>query len=100
MSAIATTKTRSADDEGVVDEAAYRAAVQYPFGYGLSYTSFTQEITGYSVGDGGGDLAPTDRVTVRVKVTNTGDVEGVRLSRSIRGHRTTGVGLRSLVWSS
>ncbi len=69
-------ETRWADDEGVVDEAAYRAAVQYPFGYGLSYTSFTQKITGYSVGDGGGNLAPTDRVTVRVKVTNTGDVEG------------------------
>ena len=69
-------ETRWADDEGVVDEAAYRAAVQYPFGYGLSYTPFTQEITGYSVGDGGGNLAPTDRVTVRVKVTNTGDVEG------------------------
>lgn len=26
------------------------------------------------MGDGGGNLAPTDRVTVRVKVTNTGDV--------------------------
>lgn len=42
--------------------------VVYPFGYGLSYTSFTQEITSFS-----GDK---DKVTVSVKVTNTGDVAG------------------------
>lgn len=40
-------------------------AVCYPFGYGLSYTTFTQEITGYD--DSGDDI------TVKVKVTNTGD---------------------------
>lgn len=46
----------------------YDAAVQYPFGHGLSYTQFTQEIT--SLIDNG------DTVTVNVDVTNTGSVAG------------------------
>lgn len=53
---------------GQVDEAAYDAAVQYPFGYGLSYTTFKQEIT--SMKENG------DKIEVNVKVTNTGDVAG------------------------
>lgn len=50
------------------DEAGYDAAVQYPFGYGLSYTEFNQEIVNSSVTD--------DKVSIDVKVTNTGDVAG------------------------
>ena len=42
--------------------------VQYPFGYGLSYTEFSQEIVSYNFDDG--------KVTANVKVTNTGDVAG------------------------
>lgn len=42
--------------------------VQYPFGYGLSYTEFSQELTDYSFDDG--------KVNAMVKVTNTGDVAG------------------------
>lgn len=42
--------------------------VQYPFGYGLSYTEFTQEIVSYNFDDG--------LITANVKVTNTGDVAG------------------------
>jgi beta-glucosidase len=42
--------------------------VMYPFGYGLSYTTFSQEMVSYS--------ANSDSVKVRVKVTNTGTVEG------------------------
>lgn len=53
---------------GVCDEEAYRSNVQYPFGYGLSYTSFDQKITDFS--------ADGDTVTVTVEVTNTGDVAG------------------------
>ena len=37
----------------------------YEFGYGLSYTTFDQEIVGFQ--------ADTENVTVGVKVTNTGD---------------------------
>ena len=52
----------------------YDGVVQYPFGYGLSYTSFEWEVLEY----------PEDRVlayedteySIRVRVTNTGDVPG------------------------
>ena len=53
----------------------FKNNVVYPFGYGLSYTTFSQEITE--------DIAPTgtiskanSTVTVKVKVTNTGTVAG------------------------
>lgn len=56
-------ETRYADDKK-----GYAAAVQYPFGYGLSYTSFDKEITAFSC-DG------TD-VMIEVTVTNSGDTAG------------------------
>ncbi len=46
----------------------YDEVVQYPFGHGLSYTTFTQEITDLT--DNG------DNVSVTVNVTNTGDAAG------------------------
>ncbi len=46
----------------------YEKAVIFPFGYGLSYTSFTQEIV--SLDDDG------YTVTAKVKVTNTGNAAG------------------------
>ena len=46
----------------------YDQVVQYPFGHGLSYTTFTQEITNFS--DSG------DNVTFDVVVTNTGSMAG------------------------
>lgn len=49
----------------------YAEEVIYPFGYGLSYTTFEQEIVGEPVFD---EEART--ATVSVKVTNTGDVPG------------------------
>lgn len=55
----------TASDDGVID---YDAAVQYPFGYGLSYTTFTQEITDFS--------ESKDSVSLKVTVTNTGSVAG------------------------
>ena len=50
------------------DEAGYDAAVQYPFGYGLSYTTFTQTLDELTVND--------QSVTAEVTVTNDGDVAG------------------------
>lgn len=62
-------ETRWIDNEtGICDEDSYQAVVQYPFGYGLSYTDFEQEITGFDVKD--------DVVTMDVTVTNVGDVPG------------------------
>jgi len=50
----------------------YKANVVYPFGFGLSYSSFSQKILGVdgSVDDKDGTL------TVKVEVTNTGAVSG------------------------
>ena len=56
-------ETAAAD--GYID---YAATVQYPFGYGLSYTSFNQSIENYV--DGGGNII------LQVKVTNTGSAAG------------------------
>lgn len=58
--------------------------VIYPFGYGLSYTSFEQEIVTKAT-----DLEAAinakngldDKVTVQVKVTNTGDVAGKEVAQ-------------------
>ncbi len=62
-------ETRFIDNAtGQCDEAAYEQTVQYPFGYGLSYTSFEQSIEDFSVDKG--------TVTVKVKVSNTGDAAG------------------------
>ena len=51
--------------EGLID---YDETVQYPFGYGLSYTTFDREITGFT-NDG-------TTITVEITVTNTGDASG------------------------
>ncbi len=46
----------------------YAAEVTYPFGYGLSYTSFDKKLDNVSING--------DEITVDVTVTNTGDVAG------------------------
>ncbi len=62
-------ETRWIDNEtGQCDEAAYDKAVQYPFGYGLSYTEFEQNIDRFE------DDGTT--VSVDVTVTNVGDTAG------------------------
>lgn len=62
-------ETRFIDNKtGQCDEEAYSKVVQYPFGYGLSYTKFKQEIAGYKTSN--------DVITVDVKVTNTGNTAG------------------------
>ena len=53
---------------GECDEDSYQAMVQYPFGYGLSYTTFEQSIENYAADD--------ETITVDVQVTNTGDTAG------------------------
>ncbi len=51
--------------EGFID---YDKVVQYPFGYGMSYTTFEQKM---------GDIKEADgQISIDVEVTNTGDVAG------------------------
>ncbi|MCH5351324.1 MAG: putative Ig domain-containing protein [Clostridiales bacterium] len=50
----------------------YKAHVVYPFGHGLSYTDFEWEL----VNTEGGELSPNGKITVSVKVKNTGSVAG------------------------
>jgi len=48
----------------------YDDAVVYPFGYGLSYSTFSQSVVSSDLGDADGEIS------VDVEVTNTGDVAG------------------------
>lgn len=55
----------TAADENLID---YDQVVMYPFGYGLSYTTFDQEMSNLLVTD--------DSISVDVTVTNTGKTAG------------------------
>lgn len=59
-------ETAAAD--GYID---YNSVVQYPFGHGLSYTTFEKHVV-----DTRGNLKPGDTIEIDVEVTNTGDVAG------------------------
>lgn len=55
----------------------YDKNVVYPFGYGLSYTTFTQTIDAESLSvRKGSSLKSDDVITVKVNVRNTGDKAG------------------------
>ncbi|MDR1393427.1 MAG: glycoside hydrolase family 3 C-terminal domain-containing protein [Bifidobacteriaceae bacterium] len=53
--------------EGLID---YGTAVVYPFGFGLSYTSFEWRLDGWESG------APNESIAATVTVSNTGQVAG------------------------
>lgn len=55
----------TASDEGKIN---YYDEVMYPFGYGLSYTTFSQEMKRFSEENG--------QITFEVEVTNTGNYAG------------------------
>ncbi len=66
-------ETRYIGDDNVytaAEEAEYQKHVQYPFGYGLSYTTFSWSDPVWTIGEKGG------KISVSVTVTNTGSVEG------------------------
>ena len=60
------------ETRGSQDAAWYNSHVVYPFGHGLSYTTFSEEIVEVT----GAALDPENTFDVKVKVTNTGAVPG------------------------
>ncbi len=67
----ASTITQSVDAQ----EKIYDAFVQYPFGYGLSYTSFEWEVAAISPAKNS-TLNKDGKIELTLKVTNTGTVAG------------------------
>ena len=71
----------TADAEGYWDNVSneygtgYEGVVQYPFGYGLSYTTFSWEVTEISQ-EAGATLGKDDTITMTVRVTNDGTAPG------------------------
>ncbi|WP_455138422.1 glycoside hydrolase family 3 N-terminal domain-containing protein [Thermophilibacter sp.] len=71
----------TADAEGFWDDVSnehgqgYDGVVQYPFGYGLSYTDFSWEVTGGSLTEGVRPERDTP-LSLTVRVTNTGAAAG------------------------
>ena len=70
-------ETRDILDENGAEKTlrGYDAVVQYPFGYGLSYTTFDWEVISIDVPSGAA-LTADSKINISVKVTNTGDVAG------------------------
>ena len=68
----------TADAEGFWDQEPYNGyenVVQYPFGYGMSYTDFSWKFLG---GDkvSGDEIEADETITFQVEVTNTGEYKG------------------------
>ena len=77
----------TADEEGIWDNIdnqygkGYEGVVQYPFGYGLSYTDFEWSIEDIKVMEDGKEVESTNineksSVQVSIRVKNSGDVAG------------------------
>lgn len=68
-------ETRSHEEnKSGTEDAWWKSNVNYPFGYGLSYTDFTWEITPSKAADSA--VTKADTLTFDVKVTNTGKIAG------------------------
>ena len=71
----------TADEEGFWDDVdneygkGYDGVVQYPFGYGLSYTDFSWEVVDSSIEDGD-TISEDSQITLTARVTNTGQNAG------------------------
>jgi len=68
----------TADAEGFWDQAPYNGydnVVQYPFGYGMSYTDFSWKLVEANKVKGS-EIEADEKLTFRVEVTNTGEHKG------------------------
>ena len=67
-------ETRGYEEDKAGNEGWYAENVVYPFGYGLSYTSFAWEVT--TATDPDATITKDDTLVFDIKVTNTGDKPG------------------------
>ena len=68
----------TADAEGFWDNEPYNGydnVVQYPFGYGMSYTDFSWKFAGANKLSRS-QISADERITLKVEVTNTGEYKG------------------------
>ena len=68
----------TADAEGFWDREPYNGyenVVQYPFGFGMSYTNFSWSLEDMSIPEGS-DITDKSKITLTVRVKNTGSVAG------------------------
>ena len=68
----------TADAEGFWDQEPYNGyenVVQYPFGYGMSYTDFKWRFVGADK-PSGSEIEADETITLQVEVTNTGSYKG------------------------
>ena len=63
------------ETRGLGDDAWYNSHVTYPFGFGLSYTTFERTLVNKTALEAQA-LNKTDKISVEVKVKNTGSVKG------------------------
>lgn len=72
-------KDKPVKTEYVAGKTGYKAVVQYPFGYGLSYTKFEWNVVSVKVNGSSkssGALNKDDKIEIVVNVKNTGDRAG------------------------
>ena len=68
----------TADEEGFWDDplyGGYENVVQYPFGYGMSYTDFSWNFVEANKANGA-RIEADEKLTLKVEVTNTGEYKG------------------------
>jgi len=68
-------ETRYVEEDEATRDQWYFDSVMYPFGYGLSYTTFSHEIVA-SYPEANATLEKDGKISVTVRVTNTGSVAG------------------------
>ena len=68
-------ETRYVEEDEATRDQWYFDSVMYPFGYGLSYTTFSHEIID-SYPEANATLEKDGKISVTVRVTNTGSVAG------------------------
>ncbi len=63
------------ENDNKITVTGYDSVVQYPFGYGLSYTTFAWTVDALSIPEGS-EINRESEITITLSVTNTGTVAG------------------------